>query len=77
MVKKKHSPADPRQGAASAGCATLTSGVGQTIPFNGGVGPTAAAKRLDEEAVRLAVVAHVRHMETGYDEILASTEDGA
>ncbi|HEY1302514.1 MAG TPA: DUF2293 domain-containing protein [Vicinamibacterales bacterium] len=33
--------------------------------------PSAAAKRLDEEAVELAVVVHVRHDETPYDELLA------
>jgi len=31
----------------------------------------AAARSLDEEAVRLAVVAHVRHTETDYDRLLA------
>ena len=35
------------------------------------VGRSAAAKRLDEEAIELAVVAHVRHCETPYDELLA------
>jgi hypothetical protein len=35
------------------------------------VGRSAAAKSLDEEAVRLAVVAHVRHAKTSYDELLA------
>jgi len=34
------------------------------------VGRSAAAKGLDEEAVRLAVAAHVRHEEAGYDELL-------
>jgi hypothetical protein len=38
--------------------------------YSGRVGRSAAAKRLDEEAVRLAVVAHVRHDETHYDELL-------
>ena len=38
--------------------------------YSGRVGRSAAAKRLDEEAVRLAVVAHVRHGETRYDELL-------
>jgi hypothetical protein len=40
--------------------------------YSGRVGRSAAAKRLDEEAVQLAVVAHVRHDETHYDELLAS-----
>lgn len=39
--------------------------------YSGRVGRSAAAKRLDEEAVRLAVVAHVRHSETRYDALLA------
>lgn len=30
-----------------------------------------AAKSLDENAVRLAVIAHIRHAETKYDELLA------
>jgi hypothetical protein len=34
------------------------------------VGRSAAAKALDEAAVRLAVTAHVRHAETNYDELL-------
>ena len=36
---------------------------------------SAAARRLDDEAVRLAVVAHVRHRETPYDRLLADGED--
>jgi hypothetical protein len=39
--------------------------------YSGRIGRSAAAKRLDEEAVQLAVVAHVRHDETHYDELLA------
>lgn len=39
--------------------------------YSGRVGRSAAAKRLDEEAVQLAVVAHVRHSETPYDQLLA------
>lgn len=39
--------------------------------YSGRVGRSAAAKRLDEEAVQLAVVAHVRHDGTRYDELLA------
>jgi hypothetical protein len=38
--------------------------------YRGRVGRSAAAKALDEEAVRLAVTAHVRHAETNYDELL-------
>ena len=43
--------------------------------YSGRVGRSAAAQRLDDEAVRLAVVAHVRHRETAYDEMLAGGED--
>jgi len=43
--------------------------------YSGRVGRSASAKALDEEAVRLAVVAHVRHRETKYDELLARGHD--
>ena len=39
------------------------------------VGRSAAAKALDENAVRLAVVAHVRHAETEYDDLLIGGHD--
>ncbi len=39
--------------------------------YSGRVGRSAAAKRLDEDAVHLAVAAHVRHQETHYDELLS------
>jgi len=38
--------------------------------YSGRVGRSAAAKEFDEEAVRLAVAAHIRHAETSYDELL-------
>ncbi|MCX7011896.1 MAG: DUF2293 domain-containing protein [Candidatus Sumerlaeota bacterium] len=38
--------------------------------YSGRVGRGASAKELDEDAVRLAVAAHVRHAETNYDELL-------
>jgi hypothetical protein len=38
--------------------------------YSGRVGRSAAAKALDRQAVRWAVVAHVRHVETPYDELL-------
>lgn len=41
------------------------------LKYSGRVGRSAAAKALDEEAVRLAVTAHVRHCETNYDALLA------
>ncbi|MCP4547310.1 MAG: DUF2293 domain-containing protein [bacterium] len=39
--------------------------------YSGRIGRSTAAKSLAEDAVRLAVVAHVRHTETDYDRILA------
>jgi hypothetical protein len=41
------------------------------LKYSGRVGRSAAAKELDEDAIRLAVVAHIRHAETQYDELLA------
>ncbi len=41
------------------------------LKYSGRIGRSAAAKRLDDEAVRLAVIAHIRHEETQYDELLA------
>lgn len=38
--------------------------------YSGRVGRSAAAKDLDETAVRLAVLAHIRHRETNYDELV-------
>jgi hypothetical protein len=43
--------------------------------YSGRVGRSAAAKDLDEQAVRLAVVAHVRHAETEYDALLVGGWD--
>ena len=40
--------------------------------YSGRVGRSSAAKSLDAEAVRLAVLAHVRHVETNYDDLLAA-----
>jgi len=40
--------------------------------YSGRVGRSAAAKAFDEQAVHLAVVAHVRHVETPYDKLLMS-----
>jgi len=39
--------------------------------YSGRVGRSAGAKALDGEAVRLAVIAHIRHVETNYDELLS------
>ncbi len=38
--------------------------------YSGHVGRSAAAKQFDENAVHLAVAAHVRHRETNYDRLL-------
>jgi hypothetical protein len=45
------------------------------LKYSGGVGRSAAAKSLDEAAIRLAVVAHIRHQETPYDTLLAQRYD--
>jgi hypothetical protein len=42
------------------------------LKYSGRVGRSAAAKSLDETAIRLAVVAHIRHVETAYDKLLAA-----
>jgi hypothetical protein len=39
--------------------------------YSGRVGRSANAKALDEKAIMLAVIAHIRHAETGYDDLLA------
>jgi hypothetical protein len=43
--------------------------------YSGRVGRSAAAKSFDQTAVLLAVVAHIRHRETNYDELLAVAFD--
>lgn len=43
--------------------------------YSGRVGRTAAAKELENEAVRLAVTAHIRHAETPYEELLLDGYD--
>jgi hypothetical protein len=45
------------------------------LKYSGRIGRSAAAKQLDEDAVRLAVIAHVRHAETQYDALLANGYD--
>jgi len=42
------------------------------LKYSGRVGRSMAAKSLDEKAVRLALMAHIRHTETEYDTLLAS-----
>jgi hypothetical protein len=41
------------------------------LKYSGRIGRSASAKAMDEAAVRLAAIAHVRHRETKYDELLA------
>ena len=41
------------------------------LKYSGRIGRSAAAKSFGENAVRLAVIAHIRHEETPYDELLA------
>ncbi len=55
------SPAGKEQEIAEHAC----------LKYSGRVGRSALAKRFDEEAVHLAVIAHIRHTETKYDELLA------
>ncbi len=43
--------------------------------YSGRVGRSAEAKELSERAVNLAVFAHIRHAETGYDDLLAGGRD--
>jgi hypothetical protein len=43
--------------------------------YSGRIGRSASAKAMDEAVVRLAVIAHVRHRETKYDELLAKGRD--
>jgi len=45
------------------------------LKYSGRVGRSAAAKALDELAIRLAVAAHIRHVETSYDRLLANGWD--
>ena len=55
-----HCPAGREQEVAEHACRK----------YSGRVGRRAFAKSLDAAAVRLAVVAHIRHRETNYDELL-------
>jgi hypothetical protein len=43
--------------------------------YSGRVGRTAAAKEFNPEAIRLAVAAHIRHVHTNYDALLARYAD--
>jgi hypothetical protein len=41
------------------------------LKYSGRIGRSASAKSLDEDVVRLAVIAHIRHRETDYDSMLS------
>ena len=43
--------------------------------YSGRVGRTAAAKEFNPEPIRLAVIAHIRHVHTDYDELLMQYAD--
>jgi len=45
------------------------------LKYSGRIGRTASAKDLEEKAVLLAVIAHIRHTETSYDRLLATGYD--
>ncbi len=45
------------------------------LKYSGRVGRSAAAKDLEPEAIRLAVIAHIRHAETNYDRLLGGGYD--
>lgn len=45
------------------------------LKYSGRIGRSAAAKSLAEDAVQLAVIAHIRHAETPYDSLLAQGVD--
>jgi len=45
------------------------------LKYSGRIGRTATAKELNEKAVRLAVIAHIRHAETRYDQLMARGYD--
>ncbi|MBM4135256.1 MAG: DUF2293 domain-containing protein [Nitrospira sp.] len=45
------------------------------LKYSGRVGRTATAKSLEENAIRIAVIAHIRHVETPYDRLLAKGYD--
>lgn len=45
------------------------------LKYSGRIGRTASAKDLEEKPVLLAVIAHIRHVETSYDRLLAMGYD--
>lgn len=45
------------------------------MKYSGRIGRTEEAKNFDKGAVKLAVMAHIRHEETKYDDLLAQCYD--
>jgi hypothetical protein len=45
------------------------------LKYSDRIGRSSAAKAMDEAAVRVAVIAHIRHQETKYDELLAKGQE--
>lgn len=45
------------------------------LKYSGRVGRSSEAKNFDEKAIRLAVIAHIRHAETQYDQLLSKGYD--
>lgn len=45
------------------------------LKYSGRIGRTATAKDLEVSSIRLAVIAHIRHIETPYDKLLAMGHD--
>lgn len=45
------------------------------LKYSGRIGRTAVAKHLAEQAIQLAVIAHIRHAETPYEHLLANGRD--
>lgn len=55
-----NSPKDKEQIIAEHAC----------LKYSGRIGRTGSAKALDDKAIELAVIAHIRHTETNYDQLL-------
>ena len=45
------------------------------LKYSGRIGRTKAAKDFSNEAITLAVIAHIRHIETNYDELVGKGYD--
>lgn len=60
-----HCPPDEENTIAEHAC----------VKYSGRVGRSAAGKSLDEAAVQLAVIAHLRHTRTDYDQLLATGQE--